>query len=97
MTKSQLIDAIMARKEYPRKTVEAAVNAMFDSMVEALRRRDRIEIRGFGNFTIRHYKAYTGRNPKTNEPVAVPAKVMPFFKVGKDLRERIQERFEREG
>ena len=90
MTKSQLIDAIFQQKAtLSRKTVESAVNAVFDEMVAAMKRGERIEIRGFGNFTVRQYKAYTGRNPKTGASVAVRAKQMPFFKVGKDLRERI--------
>ncbi len=91
MTKSQLIEAIVSQHGHPRKAVEAAVNAIFDGMVEALQRGERIEIRGFGNFTVRRYRAYVGRNPKTGEKVDVPAKLMPFFKVGKDLRERINE------
>lgn len=91
MTKSQLVDAIADNSRYPRKTVEVAVNAVFDTMVEALCSEERIEIRGFGNFTVRQYKPYTGRNPKTGDQVAVPAKRMPFFKVGKDLRARIND------
>lgn len=89
MTKSQLIEAVVAKSGFPRKVVEVAVNCIFDSMVDTLRDGERIEIRGFGNLTVREYKAYVGRNPKTGEPVPVPAKRMPFFKVGKDLRERI--------
>lgn len=89
MTKSQLIEAIVAARGLPRKAVETAVNTIFDEMVEALRKEERIEIRGFGNFTVRRYKQYTGRNPKTGDRVDVPQKLMPFFKVGKELRERI--------
>lgn len=90
MTKSQLIDAIVQKKSgLPRKAVEQAVNAVFDEMVNAMKRGERIEIRGFGNFTVRKYKAYEGRNPKTGAKVEVGPKQMPFFKVGKDLRERI--------
>ncbi len=90
MTKSQLIDAIVLKKSgLPRKTVEQAVNAVFDEMVGAMKRGERIEIRGFGNFTVRKYPGYTGRNPKTGATVKVGPKQMPFFKVGKDLRERI--------
>ncbi len=89
MTKSQLIEAVVANGGYPRKAVEVAVNAMFDEMVDAMKRSERIEIRGFGNFTVRPYKAYTGRNPKTGTKVEVDAKLMPRFKVGKDLKERI--------
>ena len=92
MTKSQLVDRLAATSGYPRKAIETAVNAVFESMVDALREGDRIEVRGFGNFTVRQYRAYTGRNPKTGEQVAVPAKRMPFFKVGKDLSERINGR-----
>jgi len=92
MTKSQLIELVAQNKPgLPRKTVEAAVNAVFEELVEALKRGERIEIRGFGNFTVRKYKAYTGRNPKTGEAVKVAPKSMPFFKVGKDLRERIND------
>lgn len=91
MTKSQLIDAIAQKKSgLARKTVEMAVNAVFDEMVEAMKRGERIEIRGFGNFTVRKYPGYTGRNPKTGATVPVPPKQMPFFKVGKDLKERVK-------
>ena len=89
MTKSQIIDLVAETTRYPRKTVELAVNTMFDGMVEAMQNGERVEVRGFGNFTVREYKAYTGRNPKTGEPVKVPAKRMPFFKVGKELRSLI--------
>ena len=89
MTKSQIIDVVAETTRYPRKTVELAVNTMFDGMVEAMQNGDRVEVRGFGNFTVREYKAYTGRNPKTGQPVQVPAKRMPFFKVGKELRSLI--------
>jgi integration host factor subunit beta len=65
------------------------VNLVFDQMTEALKRGDRIEIRGFGSFTSKSYDAYTGRNPKTGDPIHVPAKRLPFFKVGKELKERV--------
>ena len=58
-------------------------------MEDALVRGDRIEIRGFGSFKTKHYPAYTGRNPKTGDPIAVDEKVLPVFKVGKQLRERV--------
>ena len=89
MTKSQLIDAVVARSGQPRKVVEVAVTTMLDAIVQALERDERVEVRGFGNFTVRRYKAYTGRNPRTGARVDVPEKRMPFFKVGKELRERI--------
>jgi integration host factor subunit beta len=90
MTKSQLIELVANSKpELSRKVVEQAVNAVFDELVEAMKRGERIEIRGFGNFTVRAYRSYTGRNPKTGASVEVAPKSMPFFKVGKDLRDRI--------
>jgi integration host factor subunit beta len=63
-------------------------------MVEALQRGDRIEIRGFGSFEVRHYKGYEGRNPRTGETVAVEQKVVPFFKTGKELRDRLNAKIE---
>ena len=92
MTKSQLVDSVAEATEHPRKVVEVVVNAIFDGMVDAMKANDRVEVRGFGNFTVRSYRSYTGRNPKTGQEVAVPAKRMPFFKVGKDLRARINGR-----
>jgi integration host factor subunit beta len=89
MTKSGLVDVVAERTKLPRKVVESVVNTMFGSMTQAMQRGDRIEIRGFGNFKIRNYDGYTGRNPKTGAPLKVAAKVLPHFKVGKDLRERL--------
>lgn len=89
MTKSELIEVIASNRGLPQKYVEAVVNTVMDTIVDAMKRDERVEIRGFGNFTMRHYEAYVGRNPKTGEKVEVPAKRMPFFKVGKDLRERV--------
>src|SRR6185295_5228361 len=73
----------------PAGKAEAIVNCIFDSMVKALEQGEGIEIRGFGSFTVREYKAYEGRNPRTGETVHVAPKRLPFFKVGKDLRERV--------
>lgn len=89
MTKSELIDAIAGRGELTKARAELVVNCVFDAMSEALQRGEGIEIRGFGSFTVRPYKPYSGRNPRTGEPVPVPAKRLPFFKVGKDLRELV--------
>ncbi len=91
LTKSQLIEAVAANGGLTRKKAEQLVNTIFTSMEEALVRGDRIEIRGFGSFKTKHYAAYTGRNPKTGEPIEVPAKVLPVFKVGRALRERVSE------
>lgn len=68
---------------------ETVVNTVFDSMVEALLKNDRIEIRGFGSFVNREYDAYRGRNPRTGEVINVEKKRLPFFKVGKELKEDI--------
>lgn len=89
MTKSELIDAIAARAELTKARAELVVNCVFDTMTEALQRAEGIEIRGFGSFTVRPYKPYDGRNPRTGQPVPVPAKRLPFFKVGKELKELV--------
>jgi integration host factor subunit beta len=89
MTKSELIDAIAGRGELTKARAELVVNCVFDAMTEALQRGEGIEIRGFGSFTVRPYKPYNGRNPRTGQPVPVPAKRLPFFKVGKELKELV--------
>ena len=91
VTKSELIERISEKLKLPNGKVEQIVNTVFESMVAALQRSEGIEIRGFGSFTVRQYKAYEGRNPRTGEPVHVAPKRLPFFKVGKDLRERIND------
>lgn len=90
MTKRDLIENVV--KLYPqfsRRDAEVMVNAVFDSMTEALRRGERIEIRSFGSFVVKHRQAREGRNPKTGTIVRVGAKRVPFFKVGKELRARV--------
>ena len=89
MTKSELIEAIAARGELTKARAELVVNCVFDAMTEALQHGEGIEIRGFGSFTVRPYKPYDGRNPRTGQPVPVPAKRLPFFKVGKELKELV--------
>lgn len=89
MTKSELIDAMAQRSDLTKARAEQVVNCVFDAMTEALQRGEGIEIRGFGSFTVRPYKPYSGRNPRTGEPVPVPAKRLPFFKVGKELKELV--------
>ena len=93
MTKSELIERVAARSKITKSRAEAVVNCVFDSMVKALQEGEGIEIRGFGSFTVREYKAYEGRNPRTGETVHVAPKKLPFFKVGKDLRERVNAAF----
>jgi integration host factor subunit beta len=80
---------VAGKLKLPKGKAELIVNCVFDSMVDALKQGEGIEIRGFGSFTVRHYKAYEGRNPRTGLPVQVQPKKLPFFKVGKDLRERV--------
>ena len=89
MTKSELIEAIAARGELTKARAELVVNCVFEAMTEALQKGEGIEIRGYGSFTVRPYKPYAGRNPRTGQPVPVPAKRLPFFKVGKELRELV--------
>jgi len=89
MTKADLIDIVADRAKLPRGRAELLVGQLFDCMVEALRRGEGIEIRGFGSFSIRSYREYQGRNPRTGEAVHVKPKRLAFFKVGKELRERV--------
>src|SRR3954447_14944450 len=89
MTKADLIDLIAERTKMPHGRAELLICQMFDSMVDALCRGEGIEIRGFGSFSIRAYKEYQGRNPRTGEAVRVRPKRLAFFKVGKELRERV--------
>lgn len=89
MNKSELIEIISEKSRVPKKKAEEVVNLVFDSMTEALVKGDRIEIRGFGSFVNRVYGQYTGRNPRTGESIEVHPKKLPFFKVGKELKERV--------
>ncbi len=90
MTKSGLIEKVADRTPHiSKKDTEVVVNTIFDSMIEALRSGDRIEIRGFGSFQVKIREARDGRNPKTGEPVHISAKRTPFFKVGKELKEMV--------
>jgi len=89
MTKSDLIDHLCEVEKMPKGRAELLINAIFDCMEASLRRGERIEIRGFGSFEIRNYRAYEGRNPRTGSAVSVKPKRLPFFKVGKELKERV--------
>lgn len=89
MNKSELIEALATKKGLSYKKAEEIINVIFDSMTNALLDGDRIEIRGFGSFVVKGYEAYTGRNPKTGESIAVKSKKLPFFKVGKELKEKV--------
>lgn len=90
MTKSQLIETIADRVPHvPRRAVESIVNAIWDTMVDALRAGQRIEIRGFGSFSVKRRRAREARNPKTGQKVAVPDRRSLSFTVGKELRDRL--------
>lgn len=91
MNRSELVDEVAKRNHLPRRTAEMAVGAVFGSISGALAEGDRIEIRGFGSFSPREYGGYTGRNPKTGQSVVVEPKRLPFFRVGKQLRERVND------
>ena len=95
MNKSDLIDTVVEHSGLPKKRAEGVVNLIFDAMTEALADGERIEIRDFGSFISKHYRARAGRNPRTGEVIDVPAKRLPFFKVGKKLRERVDAEAER--
>jgi integration host factor subunit beta len=89
MIKSELIEKIAAQLNLPQGKAELLINCIFESMAESLRDGNRIELRGFGSFEIRRYQAYQGRNPRTGDPVGVNSKQVPFFRVGRELRQRI--------
>jgi integration host factor subunit beta len=88
-TKADLIELLSTSRRLAHAHAESVVNQMLDTMTAALVRGEGIEIRGFGSFTIRSYDAYQGRNPRSGRPVQVKAKRLPFFKVGKELRDRV--------
>jgi integration host factor subunit beta len=89
MTQSDLISALMEKEKLTQRDAEAVVKLVFSGFVEALLNGDRIEIRGFGSFEMRNYAPYSGRNPKSGQKIEVKPKRLPFFKVGKELKERI--------
>jgi integration host factor subunit beta len=92
MNKSDLTKALSKEHRIPMRKAEEIVDKVFSTMVKGLVAGDRIEIRGFGVFTIRDYEGYVARNPKTGEQIAVSAKRLPFFKCGKDLRDQVSKR-----
>jgi integration host factor subunit beta len=89
MNKSELIEVVAESSRITKKRAEDVVNLIFDSMVEAMVKGDRIEIRGIGSFVVKEYSSYTGRNPRTGASIQVAPKRLPFFKVGKELKERV--------
>lgn len=89
MNKSDLIDALARKEALTENNASAVVNLVFDGFRDALRAGERVEIRGFGTLSVREYGAYMGRNPLTGEKIPVQAKRAPFFKVGKELKRRV--------
>ncbi len=93
MTKSELIaELASANPHLLSRDIELIVSTVFDEITAALSRGARVELRGFGAFTVKQRDARTGRNPRTGEAVAVDEKMVPFFKAGKELRERVNQR-----
>jgi len=89
MTKADLIEALRKETNLTKVQAEQVVDLFFDEMSKALASGDRVEVRGLCSFQVRSYKGYTGRNPRTGEPREVPAKKLPFFKCGRELKERV--------
>ena len=89
MTKKQLIDLLSETEDISRRAAKRIVDTVFDSMSDTLEMGDRIEVRGLGSFKVKTYGEYEGRNPKTGEPVKIKPKKLPVFKVGKELKERV--------
>ena len=89
MNKSQLVEALAKEENLPLKKAEDIVDTVFGDMEKALSNGERVEIRGFGSFKIKDYDGYKGRNPKTGEIINVASKRLPFFKVGKELKDRV--------
>ena len=92
MNKSDLIDALAGKENLTANQATDTINLIFNGFTDALKKGGRIEIRGFGSFSVRGYKAYAGRNPKTGKIVDVQPKKLPFFKVGKELKLRVDKR-----
>jgi len=89
MNKIELIQALKDKNNLSKSEVEKIVTLFFDEMSEALAQGDRVEIRGLCSFFVKEYRGYTGRNPKTGEKVKIKPKKLPFFKVGKELKDRV--------
>ncbi len=90
MNKIELIDVLRTESEITRSDAAQIVDLFFNEMSEALSKGDRVELRGLCTFFVKKYKSYTGRNPKTGEKVKIAPKKLPFFKCGKELKERVR-------
>jgi integration host factor subunit beta len=92
MNRSDLINVFKEETTLSKKDAEKVVDTFFGSITEALASNERVEIRGFGSFTVKQYKPYTGRNPKTGVQIKVSSKKLPFFKVGKELKNMVDDK-----
>ncbi|HON59324.1 MAG TPA: HU family DNA-binding protein [Smithella sp.] len=92
MNKSDLIEALSTKLNLTEKKAVDVVNLIFKGFTDELKKNGRIEIRGFGSFVVKEYGSYTGRNPKTGEKIKVEPKKLPFFKVGKELKARVDQK-----
>ncbi len=92
MTKAELVERVAEEINLTKKQTETIVNILLNSITEALSQGDKVELRGFGSFRIRGRNPREGRNPKTGKAVHIPAKRVPFFKAGKELREMVDDR-----
>ena len=89
MVRSELVTILSARADVTQTQAEEVVEFFFAEIVKAMTTEGRVEVRGFGSFSVRKYRSYEGRNPKTGETIAVAQKKLPFFKVGLELRQRV--------
>jgi integration host factor subunit beta len=89
VNRSDLANSLKNKIALTKKDAEKVVITFFDILAETMAKGDRVEIRGFGTFSVKKYKPYKGRNPKTGEKISVPSKTLPFFKVGKELKKNV--------
>ena len=89
MKKADIVDSIAGKIGVPKAQVQQMVDDVFDLIADALARRDKIDLRGFGTFSVRDSKARTGRNPQSGEPIQIPARTVPTFKPGKELKDKV--------
>lgn len=94
MTKAELVEEVARVAELTKKDSEVIVETVFESIIQSLNEGKKIELRGFGSFRVRHRQARRGRNPKTGDPVDIPAKQVPYFKPGKELKDLINQETE---
>jgi integration host factor subunit beta len=91
MNKADLVNELKEKNQFTRQQAEALVDLFFNSITDALANNERVEIRGFGSIFVKEYNGYVGRNPKTGELVQVKTKRLPFFRCGKELKERVDQ------